>query len=164
MLKMSKSFVVRMSIWSVLVLYLVCDFFLFSGPLRQELRRMFPTEEEKIAESISEGICARVYNAPIYLSQVDRRVRENLWRRGREPGKVSNEEMRMLRRLALDDLIVEALLRVKVRVNIEQARVPEAEVDAELASFEKRFNSAEQLEEALAAQGIDGHGELRLRM
>jgi len=156
--------VVRMAIWSLLVLYLACDFFLLSGPLKRELRRMFPTEEQKIAEAVAEGICARVYNAPIYLSQVDRRVRENLWRRGREPGKVSDEEMRMLRRLAMDDLIVEALLRIKVRVNIEQARVSKAEVDAELARFEKRFDSAEQLDAALAAQGIDGREELRLRM
>ena len=73
MLKMSKSFVVRMALWSVLMLYLVCDFFLFNGPLRGELRRMFPTKEDKIAEAVAEGICARVYNAPIYLSQVDRR-------------------------------------------------------------------------------------------
>ena len=162
MLKMSKSFVVRMALWSVLVLYLACDFFLFNGPLRSELRRMFPTQEDKVARAVAEGICARVYNAPIYLSQVDRRVRERLWRTGRDPEKVSDAEMAMLRTVALDDLIAEALLRIKVRVNLDQARVSETEVDAELERFVKRFDSAGQLDKALAAQGIDSREELRL--
>ena len=164
MLKMSKSFVVRMALWSVLMLYLLCDFFLFNGPLRAELRRMFPTKEDKVAEAVAEGICARVYNAPIYLSQVDRRLRERLWRTGRDPEAVHQSEMKMLRWLALDELIAEALLRIKVRVNIEQAEVSTKEVDEELARFERRFDSAQQLDEAMAAQGIESREELRLRM
>ncbi|MCP5537984.1 MAG: peptidylprolyl isomerase [Akkermansiaceae bacterium] len=161
---MSKAFVVRMVLWSVLMLYLICDFFVFSGPLRGELRRMFPSKEDKIATAMAEGVCAKVYNAPIYLSQVDRRVRENLWRSGRDPGKVSEAEIKTLRWVALDDLIAEALVRIKVRVNIEQARVSDAEVDAELARFTKRFDSPGQLEQAMAAQGIESREELRLRM
>ena len=125
-----------MVLWSVLMLYLVCDFFIFNGPLRGELRRMFPTKEDKVAEAMAEGICAKVYNAPIYLSQVERRVRERLWRTGRDPHEISEEEISMLHWLALDELIAEALLRIKVRVNIEQARVPAEEVDAELAATE----------------------------
>lgn len=161
---MSKSFVVRMALWSVLVLYLVCDFFLISGPVKRELRRMFPTEQDKRAEALAEGICARVYNAPIYLGQVERRVQERLWRTGRAPEKVSEAEMKMLRTVALDELIAEALLRIKVRVNIEQAEVSPAEVDAEVERFVKRFDSAEQLDQAMAAQGIESREELRLRM
>ena len=164
MLKMSKSFVIRMTLWSLLMLYIVCDFFLFSGPLRSELRRMFPTKEDKVAEAVAEGICARVYNAPIYLTQVDRRVSERLWRTGRDPGRVSEADRRMLRWLALDELIAEAILRIKVRVNIEQAEISSDEVDEELARFERRFDSAEQLDEAMLAQGIESREELRLRM
>ena len=164
MLKMSKSFVIRMTLWSVLMLYLLCDFFLFKGPLRSELRRMFPTKEDKVAEAMAEGICARVYNAPIYLSQVDRRLRERLWRTGRDPEAVHESERKMLRRLALDDLVAEALLRIKVRVNIKQAEVSAVEVDEELARFERRFDSTKQLDEVMAAQGIESREELRMRM
>ena len=164
MLKMSKAFVVRMALWSALMLYLVGDFFLFNGPLRGELRRMFPSSEDKFAEAMAEGICARVYNAPIYLSQVDRRVTERLWRTGRDPERVSEAERQMLRWLALEDLIAEALVRIKVRVNIEQAEVSKEEVDDELARFESRFDSALELEQALANQGIESRQELRLRM
>jgi len=164
MLKMSKAFVVRMALWSALMLYLVGDFFLFNGPLRGELRRMFPSSEDKFAEAMAEGICARVYNAPIYLSQVDRRVTERLWRTGRDPERVSEAERKMLRWLALEDLIAEALVRIKVRVNIEQAEVSEVEVDDELARFESRFDSALERDQALANQGIESRQELRLRM
>ena len=33
---------------------------------------MFPTEQDKIDQAIADGICAKVYNQPIYLSQIDR--------------------------------------------------------------------------------------------
>ena len=66
MLKMSKSFVVRMVIWSALVTYMLCDFLIFSGPLKREVRKMFPTEADRIREAVAEGICARVYSEPIY--------------------------------------------------------------------------------------------------
>jgi len=62
MLKMSQSFVIRMALWSVLVIYMVCDFFVFQGPLQSELKEVFrsPTDQAKL--DISRGICARVWN------------------------------------------------------------------------------------------------------
>ena len=90
-----------MVIWSALIVYLVCDFLIFSGPLKRELRSMFPTDADKLAAAVEKGICAKVYNAPIYLGQVDRRVQENLWRAGRDVGKISKQEMKMLRWVAL---------------------------------------------------------------
>ena len=164
MLKMSKSFVVRMVLWSGLILYLICDFFVFNGPINQEIRKMNPTDADKLAKAMDEGICAQVYNGPIYLSQVDRRVSEKLWRSGRDPEKIKEAEMKILRWVALDDLISEAIMRVKVRVNIEDARVSTAEVDAEVARFEKRFESPGELDKAMAAQGIESREELRLRL
>lgn len=153
-----------MVLWSGLILYLICDFFVFNGPLNREIRRMNPTAEDELAKAVAEGICAQVYNAPIYLSQVDRRVSEKLWRSGRDPEKINKAEMKVLRWVELDDLISEAIMRVKVRVNIEDARVSTAEVDAEVARFEKRFESPEQLDKAMAAQGIESREELRLRL
>lgn len=164
MLKMSKSFVVRMVVWCVLMFYLVGDFFVFNGPLRRELKSMFPTREEEMAMALEEGICAKVFNGPIYLGQVERRVRENLWRVGRSMERVRAEEMRVLRWVALNDLIDESLVRIKIRVNVEQVPVSEEEVDAEVARFEKRFSSDEELDKALAAQGIESRKELRFRL
>ena len=67
---MSKAFVVRMVIWSALIIYILCDFFIFSGPLKDEARRMFPTDADKIRKAMEMGVCANVYNEPIYYSKI----------------------------------------------------------------------------------------------
>ncbi len=164
MLKMSKSFVVRMVIWSALIIYILCDFFIFSGPLKREARRMFPTDADKIRKAMEMGVCAKVYNEPIYLGQVDRRVQENLWRSGRDVEKISPKEKKLLRWVALNALIEEHLMRIKVRVNREEVPVSEDEIDAEVARFEKRFTTKEELDKALAGQGIADRKELRYRL
>lgn len=164
MLKMSQSFVIRMTLWSVLILYMVCDFFVFKGPLQNELKLMFRTPEDQARRAMSQGICAKVWNGPIYRSQVDRRVREKLWRTGRDPEKVSDQEMKLLRWAALDELIDECILRIKVRANRDDFPVSDTEIDTEVAQFEKRFSSAGELDKALEAQGIKNREELRYRL
>lgn len=164
MLKMSQSFVIRMVLWSALVLYMVCDFFLFKGPVQNELREIFKSPADQAKSDISEGICARVWNGPIYLSQVDRRMHEKLWRSGRSKEKLTKQEKKILRWAALDELIDEAVLRIKVRANRDDVPVSEDEIDAEVVRFEKRFRSVEKLDEALQAQGIESRKELRYRL
>lgn len=164
MLKMSKSFVVRMVLWTVLVGYLALDFLVFSGPLKRELRRAFPTDGDKLELAIKEGICARVHSAPIYLGQVERRVQENLWRAGRKLENVGEKELKLLRWVALNELIDEHLVRIKVRVNREEYVVSDGEIDAELERFKKRFGSGEEMEAAMEAQGIESGKELRYRL
>ncbi|MBT7959868.1 MAG: hypothetical protein HN759_11105 [Akkermansiaceae bacterium] len=161
---MSKSFVVRMVIWSALIIYILCDFLIFSGPLKREARKMFPTDADKIRKAMEMGVCAKVYNEPIYLGQVDRRLQENLWRSGRDVEKISTKEKKLLRWVALNSLIEEHIMRIKVRVNREEVPVSDEEIDAEVARFEKRFASKEELDKALAAQGIANGKELRYRL
>jgi len=164
MLKMSQSFVIRMVLWSALVLYMACDFFLFSGPLKQKLRQMFPTSEDEKSLAMADGICAKVYNAPIYIGQVDRRVQEKLWRTGRSLDKVHSSEKLILRWAAVDELIDENLMRLKAKVNANEVEVSEQEIDAEVLRFRNKFASDEALDQALAAQGIESRKELRFRM
>ena len=164
MLKMSKSFIVRMVVWTALVLYMLCDFFLLNGPLKQELRTMFPTPDDELREAVEQGICAKVYNAPIYLTQGERRVTENLWRNGRSPKAVSEAEMKMLKWVALNDLIDENILRIKVHANRSDVVISEDVIDAEVERFKKRFTSEEELDEAMKAQGIQNKKELRYRI
>ena len=164
MLKMSKSFVVRMVLWSALVFYMACDFYFFNGPLHKELRKMFPTPEDKIAQNIADGICARVYNQPIFLGQVNRRVHEKLYRTGRDPEKIHTNERQLLRWAAMDELIDENLLRIKTKANSNEISVSDSEIEAEVMRFEKRFESKETLQKAMATQGIENEKELRFRM
>ncbi|MGJ8676211.1 MAG: peptidylprolyl isomerase [Akkermansiaceae bacterium] len=164
MLKMSNAFAIRMAIWTLLVLYMAADFFLFNGPLKKELRDLFPTQLDEQSEAIAAGICAKVYNAPIYKGQVDRRIAENLWRNGRSIDKVSKNEFIMLRWAALNDLIDEHILRIKIRANEEQAPLSEEAIEAEVLKFEKRFENTGDLHEAMLAQGIESQKELRYRL
>ena len=161
---MSQSFVIRMALWSVLVIYMVCDFFVFQGPLQSELKEVFrsPTDQAKL--DISRGICARVWNGPIYLSQVDRRVDEKLWRTGKTVEKISEQQKKLLRWAALDELIDEAILRIKVRANRDDVPVPDTEIDAEVIQFEKRFTTQAELDNVLKTQGIESRKELRYRL
>ncbi|MFK7909085.1 MAG: peptidylprolyl isomerase [Akkermansiaceae bacterium] len=161
---MSKSFVIRMVIWSALIIYMLCDFLIFSGPLKREARRIFPSDADKIRSAVEEGVCAKVYNEPIYIGQVDRRVQENMWRSGRDLESIGEQEMKMLRWAALDDLIVEHIMRIKVRVNREEVPVSDEAIDAQVARFEKRFSSPEELDQALTSQGIESRKELRYRV
>ena len=164
MLKMSQSFVIRMGLWSILVLYMLCDFFVFKGPLQSELKEVFKSPADQARRDISRGICARVWNGPIYLSQVDRRVDEKLWRTGRYGEKVSDQRRELLRWEALDEMIDEAVLRIKVRANRDDVPVSDAEIDIEVEQFENRFSTEAELDEALARQGIESRKELRYRL
>lgn len=153
-----------MALWSALMLYLACDFFLFNGPLKKELRTLFPTKEDIHNQAVADGICAKVYNRPIYLSQVDRRVFEKLYRTGRNPEAVKPKEFQLLRWAAMDELISENLLKIKAKTNGDEAPVTDTEIDAELQRFENRFTSREELDTAMAAQGIESREELRYRI
>ena len=164
MLRMSRSFVIRMVLWSALTLYMACDFFLFSGPMKQELNRLFPTSQDELKQAISDGICAKVYNEPIYLSQVDRRVQEKLWRTGRSIDKIHATEKKILRLEAMDEIIDENLMRIKAKVNAREVTVTEPEIDAEVQRFINKFDSEKALDQALATQGIESRKELRFRM
>lgn len=164
MLKMSKSFVLRMSLWSMLILYLVCDFFFFNGPIKQELRRLNPTKDDEIASAVADGICAKVYNVPIYLSQVDRRVYEKLYRTGRDPKKISSNEHLLLRLAAMDEIIDENLMRIKTKANAKEVNVTDQEINDELQQFQKRFASIEELDKAMLIQGIESRDELKFRI
>lgn len=125
---------------------------------------MNPTQEDRLKQAIAEGVVATVYNAPIYLGQVDRRVTEKLWRTGRDAAKVSKNEMKMLRWVAMNEIIDEDIMRIKVRVNADQAPVSDEEVDAEVKRFEKRFQTSDELDKAMTAQGIESRKELRFRL
>jgi len=70
----------------------------------------------------------------------------------------------MLRNVALNDLIDEALLRIKARFNGDEVSVSEEEIEKELRQFKSRFRSSKELEKAMRVQGIESQKELRYRM
>jgi peptidyl-prolyl cis-trans isomerase C len=118
---------------------------------------------EAIEAAKKQGVVARVYLHPIVLTQVDRRVEEDLWREGRSLEDLKPEEQLILRRAALNTLIDLHLLRMKVRFNQGKVEVTDAEIEAELDTFAKRFASAEEFQASLKSQGWS-EKELRYRI
>ena len=134
-----KGAMVRAVLYSIVILYLVVDLFLIGGPLRRSFARKAPNSSEVIEAAKGAGVVARIHYQPILLTQVDRRVKENLWRAGREEEGLSREERILLRRAALNELIDLHLLRIKVRFSQSEVPVAEAEIEDELARFTRRF-------------------------
>ncbi|RYD61108.1 MAG: hypothetical protein EOP83_17845, partial [Verrucomicrobiaceae bacterium] len=60
----------RLGFCTALLLYLAGDLFVFTGPLRQWMRRGLPNSPQSIAKAKTQGVVARVANRPIHSSQV----------------------------------------------------------------------------------------------
>ena len=97
--------VARVVVYSVVILYLVIDLFLVGGPLRKSFARKSPSSPQVIEVAKEAGVVARIHYQPILLTQVDRRVEENLWRAGRSLEGLAREERILLRRAAINELI-----------------------------------------------------------
>ncbi|NNC88221.1 MAG: hypothetical protein HKN82_07155 [Akkermansiaceae bacterium] len=147
----------------VALTYLFVDLFVLKGPLRQAMRRGNPQDPERIAAEKARGVVARVYYQPILLSQVDRRVEERLWKEGRLGAELGEEERKVLRIAALDELIDLHLLRLKVDFNARSHPVAEDEITAAVRRFASRFATPEEMREALRQQGWSER-ELRMRL
>ncbi|MFD2159974.1 peptidylprolyl isomerase [Rubritalea tangerina] len=163
-MKMSSKFVIRLGVWSVLMLYLFCDLILFEGPLKQQVYRLQGSPAKKLGNDIERGIVARVFTKPILLSQVDYAVDEQLWRSGRTREEISNSQRTALRRIALAELCDHALLREKVALNDKEFPVSEEEINAAMQRFASRFSTPEELQKAMLQFGFEGEKELRFRI
>ncbi len=160
----TKGFVIRIFLFSALLLYLGGDLFLFNGPLRKRIQRGLPDSPESIAAAKAQGVVARVLHLPILDSQLERATRERLWLRGKKLEDLTPNQRRVERLAALEDLIDHQLLRVKVKHNATELPVSEAEIDEALKRLAARFESRDAMQKELAAEGIDSEKELRLRL
>ncbi|MDA0768261.1 MAG: peptidylprolyl isomerase [Verrucomicrobia bacterium] len=164
MLRVDKGVPVRLVVYTIGMLYLFFDLFVFDGPLRQRIRSREIRSSEQIAAAKAQGIVARFYGQPILLTQVDRRVEERLWKEGRRLEEVPQVERKVLRMAALNDLIDLRLFgRMKVWSNQMDYPVEEAEIDAAVERFGRKFDTVEEMREGLREQGWSEE-ELRMRL
>lgn len=163
-MKMSSKFVIRLGIWSVLMLYLLFDLVIFNGPVKKGFRKMQGFPEEKLASDIERGVVARVFDKPIMLSQVDYGVDEILWSTGRTRNDVSEQERVALRNSVLRELCDQYLFREKVMYNAKEYPVSEEEIQAGMRRFASRFSTKEEMFKAMEAFGFEGEKELHFRI
>ncbi|GAA5494851.1 chaperone SurA [Rubritalea halochordaticola] len=163
-MKMSSKFVIRLGLWSVLMLYLLFDLVLFNGPLKRSVRKMQGFPEEKLASDMERQVVARVFDKPILLSQVDYGVDKILWRTGRTRNDVSKSERIALRNSVLQELIDQYIFRIKVKLNADEYPVSDEEIEAALRRFASRFTTKDELFKAMDDMGFEGEKELRFRL
>lgn len=160
----TKGFVIRIVLFSALLIYLGADLYLFNGPLRKRIQRGLPDSPESIAAAKSQGVVARVLHLPILSSQLERATKERLWLRGQKLEDLPPQQRRVERLAALEDLIDHQLLRIKTKHNATELPVAEAEVDEALKRLATRFENRDAMQKELTAEGIDSERELRLRI
>ena len=157
-------FSLRLVVYGAALAWLAGDLFVFHGPLRRRLERANPHSAEALAEAKAGGVVARVFNHRITRSQVERALHERLWLDGRAAADLTPQQRRVARYAALDELIDHALLRVKAKAHAPQLRVSDEEVDERLRRMQARFFTKQEMERAMASQGIAGMRDLRERV
>lgn len=159
----SKNLIWRLAIWSLLMLYIALDLLLFKGPV-DELVEKLRNNDPGLEDDTKRGIVSRVFNRPIYLSQIDFAVDQKLWATGRTREGIQDQERKFLRAEALRNIQDQYILREKVKLNSAKHPVSDEEIDAAVVRFSERFNTKEEMIEALKAYGFQGEKELRFRL
>lgn len=160
-----KIMALRMGIYCVLIGYLVCDLFVFRGPIYRALNEPPLDREGAIVEAKAEGVVARVYYRPIFRTQIEEAVKEYLWRRGRSLEETSTSERKMLRELVLHELIDEELVKLQIKVTEREVyEVSEGRVAAAVEIEQKRYPKYEVFDELAKRGGWQGEEEQKLRV
>ncbi|MGC6426937.1 MAG: peptidyl-prolyl cis-trans isomerase [Akkermansiaceae bacterium] len=148
---------IRFAIYLAVLAYLVCDLFVWKGPLHETVAGTNLDSEEAIAEAKAMGIAARVYHQPIYRAQVETRVAEYLWKRGRVLEEASLSERRFLREMAIEQLIDELLIKIQIKLSAEGSfEVSEEEQRRFFEQFKQRYPSGEEFTSLMESQGWNG--------
>ena len=158
-----KIMAIRMGIYALLIGYLLLDLFVFKGPLKKTLTEPQLDTEAAIAEAKAQGVVARVYYEPIYRKQVEERMKEYLWRRGRTPEETTFGERKSLRKVLLNEMIDELLVKIQIKVSpIEEYAVDEDELKQAMEIEEKRLGGT--FDELANRSGWQGTEELEMRL
>ncbi len=165
-MSLAKKLVYRMLAYIVILGYLALDLLVFKGPLSRTLSGEEKNAEQRIAEAKASGVVARVYFQPIYQKQVEERMRESLWREGREPSDLNAGEAKVLREAIVGELIDELLVKIQIKVSgVNDFPVSEQEIQNALARFNDRFTAISARDAAMAQQGwAGGEHELKMRL
>lgn len=164
-MSVAKKMALRMGIYLVMVTYLACDLFVFSGPVYRSLNEPMKDQEAELAEARAAGVVARVFYRPIFKTQIEEAVKEYLWRRGRDLTDTSEAERRMLRELVLEQLIDDELLKLQIKVTESKVyRVDDEVVKKAVDEESGRYPNQKVFEELARTGGWQGLEEQELRV
>jgi len=153
----------RLAIYGAVMAYLLCDLYFCGGPLSRRLRKPEQAGPPVVAAP-GDLIVARVAAYNIHRSQLERALRERLWREGKTLAGLGPQERNLVRFAALNDLIDHELLRTKASANAADLKVSDAEINERLNRFSAGFSNHQELDSAMASQGIATEQDLRERI
>lgn len=140
----------RGALYVVVLGYLLLDFKVFHGPVREAMRSR---RDAAYVEAAKQGWAALVNLEPVTRSQLDLAVERHLYQRGRTAADIPEKNLAMIRRAVLQGLIDEMIVRQYAEG--EKFETPAAERAAFVEGWRSAFPEAAELEARLAAQGLD---------
>ena len=162
-MSISRKFLWRLGLWSLLMLYIALDLLIFKGPVNTIADKL-RSDQPKFEDDAQRGIAARVFNRPIYLSQIDFAVDQKLWSTAQTREGIQDKQRLFLRAEALRNIADQYILREKVRLNSDDYPVSEEQINAAVLRFSNRFRTRQEMTEALKSYGFKGEKELRFRL
>ena len=155
-----KKLVYRFLIYGVVIAYILLDIQVFKGPMHNWV---LAQRGRSVAELREQGVAATVYGQPILKTQVEFRLQEYLYKRGRLLAEVSEGEYPSLFNYCLEELVLEHLLRIKVHHNEKRLKaVTDEVIELENSRDKAQFTDEREMLDALARQGYE-NGEFELR-
>lgn len=159
----------KLAVYSVFVLYLVGDLYIWHGYLAARFDDHFKPLPKSLGDSSQ--IVALVYGKPITRAQLDRRMLEMAWLRGELPYTEKGElqslgghRIKTLKVLAINDLVNAELLRLKTRVMDLSFSDERDQANKMVENIESRFDGDhEAFMNALVAEKASP-GQLRDRI
>ena len=162
-MSISRKFLWRLGLWSLLMLYIALDLLIFKGPV-DKLATKLRNDQPRFEDDTQRGIASRVFNRPIYLTQIDFAVDQKLWSTGKTREGIQDKQRLFLRAEALRNIQDQYILREKIRLNADDYPVTDPEISAAVLRFSSRFNTTQEMTQALKAYGFKGEKELRFRL
>ncbi len=151
----------RFAAYLLVLGYLIADLYILDGPLHRRIQASNPNSPEAIAKAKANGVVARVFYNQITRKQLDYAIHERLWQEGKSLSGLSPEDTKLVTYAALGDLIDHELMRVKVEHNTAELPVSDEEINTRLKRFASKFESKDELESAMKAQGIPDEKSLK---
>ena len=147
-----RGFTARFIIYGIVVAYVLLDLNVLQGPVYKWVREKQGYNLQDLRE---QGVAAVVYGQPIMKGQVSYRIEEYLYARGRTVDSVTPQEHSLLASLCLEELIHEALLRVKVHHNeVDLPPLPEELLGQELRYDQAQFGTPQAMAQSHKRYGF----------
>ncbi len=138
----------RFAVYLVAALYLFADMALWQGPLYRRLTRPW----DKAGQDGAGEQAAVVYGRPVTRLELAEALRAYLWLRGEPWEELGAEARTRARRLVLEQLVNDRIVRAFRIMNRLDEPVPEALVEREVELLRRQFAKEGEWERRLASQ------------